>query len=569
MSALPELSDKDRLRARVLSDTGVLCRELLGYNYDEDEFFRHVNVGKGGIVDHGKTQEIIELLDNKQLRYKLIIAPRESRKSTMLQGFIIRNILLWPDIRIFYVTRNDALMQTKCAAIRNQLESEAVTALFGDQRGDKWAETEFNVRGRTARGLQNATLTGFSQDSMVAGGRANLIVVDDFIDHKNVTTAEQNKKSKDLHATLQPFLARGGTIVNAATIWAEDDLNHSLMSSPLYRPPYGGQIVCGAGVRVITTPEGSLDLEVLPTGLTFPHLTLEHLRQRLWGMAREGKYEQFVRQYLNEVGSSTDSYFQRRFFQPLKWGEDMRQLSGYLVTDTIGASAKDTPDNCYAVVGYLGLDASDNLYLLDLLVGRPDPTEFCEWFFEVLERWYPKVNHCGECWEDVSLSNAYRHYIRMDARARRLRLRTIEMKRPAQSEKQGRINRLQPVMKAGNFYVVDTVPKTFVDTGGEKELWNPAGFFDARSQKMLPSGELVDEFIRASSKKDIPDALAMILEYERTRTGFKRLCGYKPYRPPEPAWSLTRQRSDQYHQEQYGPASAEDWWDKTLRDNGI
>lgn len=569
MTEVRALSEPDRLRARVLSDTGVLCRELLGYNYDEDDFGRRTNVGTGGIVAHGKTQEIIELLDNKALRYKLIIAPRESRKSTMLQGFIIRNILLWPDIRIFYVTRTDALMREKIAAIRNQLESEAVTRLFGVQQGDRWSETELTVRGRTARGLQNATLSGFSQDSMVAGGRCNLLVVDDFIDHNNVTNAEQNQKSKDLHATLQPFLAKGGTIVNAATIWGEDDLNHTMMASPLYRPPYGGQVVCGAGVRVITTPEGGLDLEVLPTGLTFPHLTLDHLRQKLWGMAREGKYEHFVRQYLNEVGSSTDGYFQRRFFKSLPWGEDMRKLSGYLVTDVIGAGSKDTPDNCYAVVGYVGLDGSDNLYLLDLMVGRPDPTEFCDWFFGVLEPWQQKVNHCGECWEDVSLSLGYRHAVATDARSRRLRLRTITMKRPPSSQKHGRINALQPVMSRGQFFVVDTVPKTFVSTAGEQELWNPKGYFDARTQTMMPSGELVDEFIRASAKKDIPDAIAMVLEDEKTRLGPRRLCRYKPYVPPDRPWNLTGERRAQYREEEYGSHGYDDWWDKTLRENDL
>ena len=570
MTEARALSDKDRLRARVLVDTGVLCRELLGFNYDEDASGRKINVGTGGIRDSGKTREIIALLDDHATKYKMVVAPRESRKSSMLIGFIIRQILLWPDIRIFYVARTDDMARAKCQAIRALLASERVTEMFGAQEGDVWTDTEFNVRGRVQAGQQNSTFTAFSQDSMPTGGRANLLIVDDFIDDKNVTNAVQNRKSKSLYATLQPFMAHGGTQVYAATIWADDDLTNDLMGNPLFAPPYGGQVVCGAGVRVITTEKGTFDLEVLPAGLTFPHLTLDHLRQKLWGMTLEGKFDHFVRQYLNETGSTSDSHFQRRYFQPLAWGEDMRQLSGYLVTDAAGVDAKEELANCYGVVAYVGIDASDNLYLLDLRVGRPDPTEFCNWVFEMLEEWMPKVNHCGECWEDVAISNAYRHQVKLDARARKIRLNIIEMRRPPQSQKLGRINRLQPVMKQGRFYVVSTVPRTFMDLTGEKLLWDPQGHFDGRTKERLPAGELVDEFIKQTGRKDIPDALAMVLEDEKTRSGHRRLCRYKPYRPPDPSRSLTLQRQELYHAEHYGSQSdREDWWDKTLREQGF
>ena len=109
----------DQFRQWVLSDTGVLCRELLGMNYDEDEGGRHVNVGKGGIVDHGKTQEIISLLDDRSKQFKLVKAPRESRKSSILQGFVVRQILLNPNTRICYIGRTDDITRGKALAIRS------------------------------------------------------------------------------------------------------------------------------------------------------------------------------------------------------------------------------------------------------------------------------------------------------------------------------------------------------------------------------------------------------------------------------------------------------------------
>ena len=277
---------------RALSDTGFLARDVLGYNYDEDAATgKRINVGKGGIVDSGKTKEIIELLDS-DTQFVLIKAPRESRKSTILQCFVIRQILRNPNVRICYIGRTDDVTKGKAIAIRAQLEridrDDGLAKLFGKQIGEKWEETEFTVAGRTHVGLQNATFTAFSMDSFPTGGRFDFVILDDFIDHTNVNTPEQNRKSKEKWGLLQPFMANGGRIVVVGTTWADDDLYAHMESSPLFQPPHGGCVVCGAGVRVVTSDTGKLDLEVLDTGITFPHLTRDYLLKRKLMLWRHG-----------------------------------------------------------------------------------------------------------------------------------------------------------------------------------------------------------------------------------------------------------------------------------------
>lgn len=550
------------------SSTGYLCREFLGFNYDEDEGGRKVNVGKGGIVPFGKHQEIVDLLDDRTKQYKLIIAPRESRKSSILQGFVVRQILLNPNIRICYIGRTDAIVLGKSLAIRAQLEREEAAKLFNDGetlKGEKWSDTEFTVSARTDHSLQNATFTAFSMESFPTGGRFNIVILDDFIDGDNVTTPEQNKKSKDKFAQLQPFIARGGILVVVGTIWSDDDLYNDLQGNKLFAPPLGGQVICGAGVRVINTEDGGIDLELAEGGLTFPHLTLPYLRQKLHGMAMKGEYDHFVRQYLNEATSRGSAMFRRPYFQPLRWGPDMEQLTGYLVTDT---AYGDKQQDCFSVIGYIGLDASDNIYLLDLRIGHWDPTEFTNHFFAVLETWQDRVNHAGECWEKIALTTWAMDSIEKDSRARKTRLRTIEMTRPPTSQKKARMMRLQPPMRNKHFFVVDTVPRTYTDLDGEKELWNPAGFWDARTKTQQPSGELVDEFIKSNAKVDIPDALAMVLEYEKVKNGMRRLCSFKPWRPRTKPRSLTEQRQEDYARAEYQQFdNSTDWWDKTLHEH--
>jgi len=557
--------DKEHI-ARALGDTGVFARDLLGYNYDEVAGGQRINVGTGGIRDSGKTREIIQLLDDAGIRYKLVMVPRDCRKSTMAQALCLRRISENPNIRIFYVGRTDDIVRGKSLAIRAQLLRPEIETLFGPQQGDKWEEMEWTVAGRNMPGLMNATFTAFSQDSLPTGGRCDLLILDDFIDHTNVATPEQNKKSKERWKLLVPFISSGSEVIIFCTLWADDDLNSELRANRLFQPPTGGQVVCGAGVRVVHDGLGGLDLEITEGGLTFPHLTLEYLREKLHLMALAGDYRQFVRQYLNETASLGGTGFYRQDFQPLKWENDMESLSGYLLTDTaIGKS----DDSCFSVLAYVGLDQADHIYLLDLEIGHWDPTMFRNKFFDMLEAWKGKVNHCGECWEKVQLATAYRDAIEQDSRARKLKLHTIEMPRPAKSHKMDRIKRLQHPMRNKKFWVVDTISKTFIDSAGERVLWNPTGFYDAQSQKFLPSGELVDEIIRESSKKDIPDTLAMILEWTNDRRGAKRYCTYKAMRQKAPAVSLTQQRRDDYHRREYGPPESGDWFEKTLRDLGI
>lgn len=551
---------------RVLSNTGDFCREVLHFDYDEDEGGRHVNVGQGGIVNHGKHKEICELLDDRTTHYKLIKAPRESRKSSILQGFALRHILLNPNIRIAYIGRTDPIVASKSLAIRSRLEDREIVDLFGEQKGSKWEECEWTVSTRTDGSLQNATFTAFSMDSMPTGGRFNIVILDDFIDDTNVTNQDQNKKSKDKFAKLAPFVARGGIMVVVGTTWADDDLYSELEGNSMFAPPEGGQIICGAGVRIITDSQGRLDLEVVETGLTFPHLTLPYLRQKLHLMAMKGETDNFTRQYLNEATSRSSSMFRRAYFRHLEWDHDMEQVTGYLLTDT-AVSMED--EGCYSVVAYVGLDASDNIYVLDVRVGHWEPSEFVNVFFDVLEMWQAKVNHAGECWEKISLTTAFMDAIQNDSRARKTRLRPIVMPRPPKSQKMGRILRLEPSMRSKHFFVVNTVPKTFDDLDGPKELWNPQGFYNARTKTYEPGGELVDEFLKATAKKDIPDALAMILEWEKTRGGHKRFCTYKPYKPRQRVTSLTEQRRDAYHQANYQSSASSDWWDKTLHEQGF
>lgn len=556
-----------------LSDTGYLCRNLLGYNYDEHNGIR-TNVGKGGILPFGANQQIVEFLDNPLTRYKHLQAPRGSRKSTIAQGYIIRRILLNPDIRVAYVSKTDKITQEKAFAIRNALESELVRQFFGEQQGQPWEDVRFTVRGRKNTSLQNPTFSTFSLESLPTGGRFDLIVIDDLIDQDNCTNKEQLEKVRRVWAMIQPFLAAGGTLLVIGTRYHPDDIYADIEKSPLFTPQNGGEIlILGAGVKIVRDKQGRLDLEVLPEGLTFPHLTLDFLREKLHGMAANGDLFAFTCQYLNEIITGATGLFRRFMFRPLEWDRDMESLTGYLLTDT-AVSQKD--EGCHSVVAYVGLDASDNIYLLDLRVGHFQPHEFVNVFFDVLESWSQKVNHAGEVWEDIALSTVYQGWLDQDARSRKIRLRPIAISRYSGERKHMRIQRLHSPLYEKRFFVVNTVPATFDDLDGTKPLWNPIGHYNAKTKTMEPAGELVDQFVGfpTHSKNDIADTIAMILEHEKHKGHLRRYCTYRPYnrrqrRPDVPADRLTADRTAGYGlRNRVRPSNdADSWWDSVIRQN--
>lgn len=510
---------------RCLHDTGFVCRHLCGWDYDDDGSGNHRR--PGGVRAEGAHQEIVEALDDTDSKYKLLEAPRGSYKSTIIQGFITRQILRNPNVRILYGMKTDAKATEKALAIRKTLELPKVTELFGPQKGDLWQQDKYTVGARTQHNLQEPTLSTFSLESLPTGGHYDFIIVDDLIDHENCRTQLGLETARNVQTLIHPLLVVGGTLIYVGTRYDANDLYADLERNPLFHPPYGITKIYGAGVSVNYTSERGLDLlEDQKYGLTFPHLTIEILRHKLMGMSSGSDFFQFSCQYLNVVPTSINSPFRREKFHAIRWETSMQGFTGYLLTDT-ATSTKD--EGCHSVIAYALLDQLDNCYIVDLRVGHWRPPEFVAHFFDVLEKWHERVNHAGEVWEDISLVTVYETALTIDSRARKIRLRPLKIGRGTSESKHQRILRLEPVFQRDGFHVVSTIPRKYTELDGERTLFDPDGHRDVRNRLPLPGGELVRQFVeyKPGARCDIADALAML--YEIDRKSGKRTCTYKKY----------------------------------------
>lgn len=503
--------DQQKLHVQnILRDTGYCCRELLGWNYDEEESVdgvrpgKRFNIGTGGIRDNGPHKEAVEFIDDLVNKEKLLLMVREGYKSTMAQGFIVRHILGNSDIKILYGMKDQVKLKSKMRGIRAQLERRTVTELFGEQKGKPWTDTAFSVATRTelSEGIMENTVDGFSLKAFPTGGHYHIIILDDMVDWDNIHTAEGMDLVMRCWKMCQPLLLAGGIMMVIGTPYAEGDLYWTIERKlgDLFKV-----LKIDAGVTVETNDDGVLELHGKPR---FAHLTKERLYKKLRGM----EYPNFCSQYLLKIVAGIQQPFKRTDFITIPWDpQRMANWTGYLLTDTASTQRKE---NSYGVVGYVLIAPSGDPYVVDIRLGHFTPSQFVQTFFEVLMRWQNKVNHQGEALEVNQANNVYRVNLEREAERQAIRLNLILISRGGSNDdsKDNRIARLQPRFANGEIFWLTTIPSVFIDVAEQRTLFHPTAYRDPETNIPLPDGELVSCFTSWPTwpNKDLPDMLADI-----------------------------------------------------------
>lgn len=551
------------LRA-VLSDTVHFCRDIVGLTHDEKGGRRG---REGGILHTGPHRQMADLLDDRSIRYKLILGPRGCYKSSLVLGFVGRRIVAQPNVRVFYLSSTEAVATDKGRSVRALLESDIVERTFGNQVGEPWEEHRFTVGTRDRVQLQNATFTAMAMEHVRAGNRADIVVVDDPIDEQNSSTMSALEKVRRKWDVLQPMFADGAEVVVLATRWADEDLPNDLMNSPLFQPPYGKVLTFDSGVEIVRRPSGLLDLEPVGLGPPFAHQPIEFLREKFYGMVRKGNTAHFERQYMNRIGGGSAGMFRREHFRTIHYRRtDFANMTGYLLVD-VATSLRD--EACHSALAYVAVDASDNIYLLDIRLGHMRPTDLQNEYCAMLIRWQNSLNHGGEIWENVGISQAMVDFVRREAGRIGIETNIIMASRSGANNKRARIRTMHGHMETNRFRVADSVPRYYTDNGEELELFNPRGHLDSIEKRELPSGELVNQFLYLNNdnqKVDLADAIAMAVEIDR-KTG-RRYCRHLPladYTNGQTVDGLTQPHGDRYTQSPFLNTThhaTESWWDQ-------
>lgn len=516
----PQLTKEQEFKRRCLTDTGFFARHVMGYDYDiADEVDpqtggqKIINKGAGGIRATGPHAEMVAFVDAPDTKPVLMLAPRGSLKSTLLQSYAIRCVMREPTIRVLYGMDTYDRARMKLAGIKTALESnQRLIGLFGDQRGDTWGQAKFSVAGASP-GAQEFTFQGFGPDKPATGGHFELIILDDLINHENCKTPDAIEKILRCFRQVSPLLVPGGKLIVTGTRYFTGDLyeyiitnladHFRILSLDCGMEPYKDEAT------------GTLKLKGAPR---FAHQTERFLMREL-----AAGLSQFYSQYCNKVVSDAWQIFQREHFRPMRYDRDIMQtFTGYILTDTAVSQQKGA---CYSVIAYVLYDEQNNVYLADLRVGHFSVPEFVNHFFDVHQTWSARVFNRSQYWERIALNATFRVIIEDRAKALGIKLYPIDLQRTGVADqKEMRIRRLESRFQQGRFFVLDTVPRTFTDITKTRVLWDPEGYVDEAGQTH-PDGELVTQFIRFPQYpfNDIPDALA---DMDAMDTSGRRIIGY-------------------------------------------
>lgn len=516
MGKLPPAGTPERLHfiRRMLTDTGFFCRNVLGMDTDRDEHGNAVSdVGKGGVRDWGPHAELIQFLDDDSRKESVILAPRYSYKSSIVQGFILRQILAHPNIAILLYMHDLEIARERCQKIRDILTNNPILQeLYPDIQGPKWAMGEFVTSLRTNQSVMSPTLSVASPDKARTGGRYNIILFDDIVSETNFLTELGRKKCIRVMEMSLNLRGRGTRLIDVGTPYHPADAHHWAMDVGWDRLTH-----LDVGCDLVVKEDGTLGL----TGeARWPNLHKAHLESYLKGGM---SFPIFMSQFKLQVVAGFNEAFQRHQFQPEQWNDEQHsQLTGYLLTDI---APSGSPRGDFNVLLYVGIDDRNRVYLLDLEIGHWKMYEFCERYLAMLQRWSAKVTHRCELMEDSLNYHSYSQHLHARGRERGIRINIETQKRNQhEKDKDSRIAGLQYRFQAHEVFVMNTIPRAW-NTGTEvRELWNAEGYHDPVKGVDLPGGDLVDWFVRFPNhqKKDVPDTLALVDAVDRkTQT---RIC---------------------------------------------
>lgn len=537
MNKLPPIGSPERevLLRRVLSDTGFYCRFVLGMDTDRDERGNAFSeVGQGGIRDHGPHQEVISFLDDEDPKnpHRLLWAPRAAYKSSMIRGYIQRKIIAHPNISILFYMQDEEKAEERCLMIREDLEHNPILKeLFPNMRGPLWKGKRFITALRTDKTGDTPTLFAASPRTIPVGSRPHEIVWDDIVTENDLGETALLRGRKCVERSL-PLGSAGCRYTFIGTPKHYADAGHMIREMPGWKK----LVHLDVGYELKVNDDKSLSL----TGhRRWPHLGKERLEPLLRGGVT---FPTFMSEYKLQVVSGTYQAFQRHHFQVVSWKEEMRDLTGYLLTDIAqgtapGATSKERGRGALNVLLYVGVDARNRVYMLDCQVGRWPMLEYCEKYLALLDKWSARVNHRAEVWEQVHSNTGYASFLAVKARERGRRTSICWQKRTGNEvNKENRINATQVRFQAMEVFVcTDTMPRQWVDDAEVRPLFNPEGYIDIEKATKLPSGDLVEQFVRFPHHplKDIPDAFSLIDSMD-TESG-QRVCFFmRPSRQAMP-----------------------------------
>ena len=352
-----------------------------------------------------------------------IAAPRGHAKTTLISLNYVLWKILFCEVN-FVVIISDTYTQAKLFidAIKRELETnEKIRFYFGDLVGRTWGESEIETKteikilgrgaGQRVRGLKHKE------------HRPDLILLDDIENDEAVSTGEQRDKLEHwFFGSVLPALSDNGELDVIGTILHYDSLLNKLLKNPAFTPSLYRAI---EGGEPLWKEKFSIE-------------KLENIKE---SYASQGLLDTYFCEYMNEPLSDENAIFKQSWF---KYYDDdpaiINSLEKFITVD-LAISQKESAD--YTVVMVTGVDALNQIYVLEYVHERIDPITTIRYIMDLADKW--NVFKIGI--ESVAYQKSLIWYLQDEMKKRDKFYIIEELK--ADMDKERRIRGLQPRYATG------------------------------------------------------------------------------------------------------------------------
>ena len=368
---------------------------------------------------------------------KLMMLPRNSFKSSVAQALICW--LLWhnPNLRIMIDSETLSNSKLYLAGVKDLIDNnELMREVCVDEKGDYilepnkklgggFVEDQVILKKRTKVGMKEPTLFCSGVDNARTGLHPDVIIMDDLVSERNVTTQDQIRKVEEHYKySLSLLEIGGGLLIVIGTRYHLDDLYGHLIETK----------ALDTLVRPAISDSGEL---YFPTRLTKEFL--KEMRQE------QGSYIYSCQYQLNPINPDS-AMFKGEFLQYIEELEEEPDIIDRYITVDPAISKKETAD--YSVILVTGVDREKRRYYEHMERGHYTPTELINKIFAVAES-TPKLRSLGI--ETVAFQKVLIYMLKDEMRRRGKYLPLRELR--ADTDKIRRARMIQPAWENGDIYI--------------------------------------------------------------------------------------------------------------------
>jgi len=346
-------------------------------------------------------------------RLKLVLIPRDHFKSSFFSvSYPLQQLCIDKSKRFLISNAVFDNASTFLKSIKNQIETNPKLKWWGLEPGQVWSTEALEIKRQSIHKEPSISIAGIG--SQLPSQHYDMILWDDLVNEKNITSKEQADKVIDWWKDTLSLLEPGGLGIVLGTRWSYRDLYEYIIQNLAEQ----FDII----IRKAIADDGTVYFEK-----RFSRDYLEELRKL------KGPYK-FSLQYQNELTDPEDAVFKRDWI--LKYTELPTPVRYF---QTIDPALSEKPEADYSVIMTCAVDADNNLYVVDYFRDRVNPRQLIDKIFDKYNEFRPiKIGI-----ETVAFQKVLSFWIEDQMRERSIFL-PIEELRTSDRIKPDRILALQP-----------------------------------------------------------------------------------------------------------------------------